>query len=326
MVIGSGLSAQMGMVAESTYGTFVAPTRFLEFVSEELKNNPGFVNTRSVGDQFQRSTRFRTFSKGAAGKIDFEVQNKGFGLLLQHALGSGSAAQVGGTTEYTHTLIPDVTTGGSGLMATVQIGRPDTGGTVRSFSYVGGKITEWTLKSELDKALMLSTVWDFQAEDVGQTLATQTLPSGCTPLIFIDASMTIDAGAVSVKALEVTGRKALDVDRRFHGAITTKAQPIANGEYEVTGTLTLEFTSLTEYNKFVAGTLSKLVATWSYGTITGAANPYKLVLTIETLYYTGETPTVKDSGVLLLNLPFKAVYDGTNPLVKIVYSTSDTAL
>lgn len=326
MVIGSGLSGQFGMIAEVTYGTFVAPTRFLEFVSEEIKNNPGFIYTRSVGDQFQRSTRARTFSKGAAGKIDFEVQNKGFGLLLQHALGSGSAAQVGGTTEYKHTLTPDATTGGTGLMATVQIGRPDVGATVRSFSYVGGKIVEWTLKSELDKALMLSTTWDFQAEDVGQTLATQSLPSGCTPLIFIDASMTIDAGAVSVKALEITGKKALEIDRRFHGAITTKAQPIANGEYEVTGILTLEFSSLTEYNKFIAGTLSKLVATWSYGTITGAANPYKLVLTIETLQYTGETPTVTDSGVILQSLPFKAVYDGTNALIKAEYHTSDAAL
>lgn len=326
MVIGSGLSAQLGLGVESAYGTYVAPTRFLEFASEELKNIPGFVNTRSLGDQFQRSSRFRAYSKGASGKVDFEVQNKGFGLLLQHALGSGSIAQVGATAEWKSTLIPDVATGGTGLQATVQIGRPDTTATVRAFSYLGGKITDWELKSALDQALMLSTTWDFQSETTAQTLATQTLPSGSTPLIFIDASLTIDTVATPVKGITITGKKALDTERRYLGAVTTKAQPIANGEYEVTGTLDMEFAGLTEYAKFVAGTLSALVATWSYGTIPTTANPYKLVATIPFLYYSGETPTVKDSGIVQQSLPFRAVWNGTLPLIKVEYSSDDVAL
>lgn len=327
MVIGSALSAQFGLATETTYSTYVAPTRFLEFASEEIKNDTGLHFTRSLGDQFQRSSRLRSYQRGAGGKIDFEFQNKGFGLLLKHALGSGSTAQVGVTAEYKATLIPDVTTGGTGLMATVQIGRPDVGATVRAFSYVGGKITEWEFKSELDKALMFSTTWDFQSEDVGQTLGTQTLPSGCTPLIFADAAITIDAAATAVRGLTITGKKALDVDRRFLGAVTTKKEPIANGEYEVTGVLDLEFASLTEYNKFLAGTLSKLVATWSYSTIPTTSNPYKLVLTIEKLVYTGETPVIgSSSGVIRQSLPFRAVYDGTNPLIKAELHSDDTAL
>lgn len=328
MAIGSGLSAQFGMAAETpgSYGTYVAPTRFLEFAKEELKADYGIHVTRSVGDQFGRSSRSRTFAKGAGGKIEFEIQNKGFGLLLKHALGSGSIAQVGVTTEYQATLTPDASTGETGLMATVQIGRPDVGATVRPFSYVGGKITDWEFASELDKALMLSTTWDFQSEDVGQSLASQSLPSGCTPLIFADAAITIDGSAVAVRGLKVAGKKGLDTDRRFLGAITTKKEPLMAGEYAVTGELDLEFASLTEYNKFVAGTLSKLVATWSYGTITGASNPYKLVITVEKLVYTGETPTVPDSGIIRQKLPFRALWDGTNPLVKVTYSTSDTTL
>ena len=36
MAIGSGLGAQLGIAAESTYGTFVAPGRVLEFTKEGL--------------------------------------------------------------------------------------------------------------------------------------------------------------------------------------------------------------------------------------------------------------------------------------------------
>ena len=36
MAIGSGLGAQLGIVAESSYGTFLAPTRFVEFTKESL--------------------------------------------------------------------------------------------------------------------------------------------------------------------------------------------------------------------------------------------------------------------------------------------------
>jgi len=36
MAIRSGLGAQLGFAAESTYGTYVAPTRFLEFTTEGL--------------------------------------------------------------------------------------------------------------------------------------------------------------------------------------------------------------------------------------------------------------------------------------------------
>jgi hypothetical protein len=36
MAIGSGLGAQLGISAETTYGTFVAPAKFIEFTKESL--------------------------------------------------------------------------------------------------------------------------------------------------------------------------------------------------------------------------------------------------------------------------------------------------
>ncbi|MFB8420317.1 hypothetical protein ACFC63_33010, partial [Streptomyces albidoflavus] len=36
MAIGSGLGAQLGIAAETTYGTYVAPSKFIEFTQESL--------------------------------------------------------------------------------------------------------------------------------------------------------------------------------------------------------------------------------------------------------------------------------------------------
>lgn len=326
MAIGSGLSSQLGMVAETVYGTAVTVTRFLEMQEESLKNDIGYHFSRGTKDLVNRSSRVRAFSKGAAGALKFEVMNKGFGLLFRECFGTGVVAQVGVTTEWTQTFTPDLSTGKTGRMATMQVGRPSVDATVHPFTYKGCKVTEFEFSSELDGPLMLDVTVDAQSEATNVALASASYPSDPASFIFIDGALTIDTVATSVKAVKVGGKWSLDTNRRFLGAITTKKEPIANGELEITGELTLEFESLTEYNKFVAGTLSALVLTWSFGTITGAATPYKIVMTLPKVVYTGETPTVGSSGVLLLTLPFKALYDGSAAAWTLVLHSSDVAL
>lgn len=326
MAIGSGLSSQFGHVDEVTYGSAVTVTRFLEIQKESIKNDVGKWFSRGTKDVVNRSSRSRTYSKGAKGDIEFEVMNKGFGKLFRQCFGVGAAVQVGVTTEYTHTFTPDIAAGKTGIMSTMQVGRPSVDGTVQPFTYKGCKITEFEFTSELDGPLMLKVTVDAQSETTGTALATASYPTDPASFIFIDGALTIGGVASYVKSIKLNCKWSLDTERRFLGAITTKKEPIANGEFKVTGELGMEFEGLTEYAKFVAGTQSALVLTWSFGTITGAANPYKLVMTIPVVEYTGETPTVESSEVLMQNLPFKALYDGTLPIIKLEYHTSDTAL
>lgn len=328
MAIGSGLSSQLGMVDEvaGAYGTAVTVVRFLEMQEESLKNDVGYHFSRGTKDVVVRSSRYRAFSKGAAGSIKFEMMNKGFGVLLKQCFGVGAAVQVGATPEWTHTFTPDLATGKTGIMATIQVGRPSVDATVNPFTYKGCKVTEFEFSSELDGPLILDTTWDCQSESTAVALASASYPTDPASFIFIDGELKIDTVVTSVKAAKVAGKWSLDTERRFLGAVTTKKEPIANGELEITGELTLEFASLVEYAKFVAGTLSALVLTWSFGLIPTTAIPYKIVFTLPKIVYTGETPTVTSSEVLLLTLPFKALYDGTNAAWTVAVTTGDTAL
>ncbi len=70
MAIGSGLGSQFGFVEESTYGTAVTVTRFLEIQKESIKNDVALHFSRGTKDLITRSSRYRTYSKGCGGGMN----------------------------------------------------------------------------------------------------------------------------------------------------------------------------------------------------------------------------------------------------------------
>src|SRR2546430_17668955 len=70
----SGLSAQVGTVAESTYGTAVTVTRFWEFLSENFQYNPGYLDGMGLkaGQAYNRSTRTTKTSIDVNGDVTLE--------------------------------------------------------------------------------------------------------------------------------------------------------------------------------------------------------------------------------------------------------------
>ena len=89
MAIASGLAAQIGVAAESTYGTYVAPTRFLEYNKADLKAKKNVVQGGGLaaGQVAQLGSRRVVTSVSVEGGFELEVANKGMGLLLAHLLG-----------------------------------------------------------------------------------------------------------------------------------------------------------------------------------------------------------------------------------------------
>lgn len=327
MTLGTGIDGQFGLAQESVFGTYVPPTRFLEIVpGETVKAAMQQFMKSTIGGLVQRVDGVRSYASGAAGDVKFEVATKGFGLLFKQCFGTGVSAKVGATPEYTQTFAPDMVSGGLGVSASLQLGRPQAGGVVTPFSYTGSKVTDFEFKADLDTALQLTTTWDAIFEDTSKALGVNTLLTGSQPYIFIDAALTVGGVAQCVRTLTVKGTRNLDTDRRCLGPVTTKKEQLANGKFEITGEIDTEFTSLVEYNKFIAGSLSSLVATFAVGIIPGTSNPYQLVMTLPAILYTGDSPNLADMGVLQLKMPFTALYDGTNPAWSIVVHTDETAL
>ncbi|HUZ00503.1 MAG TPA: phage tail tube protein [Thermomicrobiaceae bacterium] len=311
---GTGLDSQFGMVDEVTWGTYLAPTRFLEFDSETIKAVPKQILSRGLGRaRTQRGAQARTFITGAAGDTVHDVMTAGFGLTFKHML--GAVATTGVADPYTHTFTPD-TVGLKGLSAVVQIGRPAISGTVEPFSYTGGKITKVKLAAALDAALKATISWDFQTEDTTQLLAAKAYAAGGVPLAFVDGSLTIGGVTQFIKAAELDIETGLDVARRGLGNV--KKEQLANNELKISGSFDFELEDLVRHGDLVAGTLVTTVA------LNFANGTHALNITIPQMVYSpGGEPMVAGMGVVQEKMPWQATDDGTDPIITIAYVTSD---
>lgn len=321
MAIPSGLSNQLGYAAQSDYVTVATVTRFLEFESESLAVDKRVLRTRPANRLHQPSNRSRHYIRGAGGQITIPFMNKGMGLLLKHALGGVATAQIGSTAEYQHTFAP-AADGGYGDWLTFQKGLADNTGTVRPFNFIGGKVLAWELVQEIDANLMFRLTLDFKTAQTITTLAAASYPADIVPLAFIDAEFTVDTVATCVRSLRFGSQRSLDLERICLG--NTKREPVANGEEAITGSFLREFEGTAQYDAWIAGTPGALVARWSYGEVEEGGEPFMLQATFPVVEYDGEMPQANGSEMNMQNLPFKALSNGTDPIIELVYATTDT--
>src|SRR3990172_8944819 len=99
MSLRSGLAAQIGFAEETTYGTRVVPTRFLEYSEEDLaldiERMEAFGLRASSGGAsgtVLRTDRWAAGKKAASGSVSWDgessgVGNKGFSMLFKHLFG-----------------------------------------------------------------------------------------------------------------------------------------------------------------------------------------------------------------------------------------------
>lgn len=325
MAIRTGLAAQLGIKAETVYGTAVVPDRF--FYVETARINPLIrkrrVNARGAGI-VQRTNLSQTVLTGATGQFVLPVMDSSFGIFNKLLLGANTTTQVGGTAEYTHSGVIDTTAAGYGASYTAQLGVPGTDGTVRAFTAEGGKCTGWELSCAEGEHMQLSIDMDFETVVTATALASPSFPSGWTPYVSEDCTWTIGGSAVFVRDWTITGTPTVDVDRRGQSTVL-HLEPLWTGLYMVDAELDMEFNDLTHYNAFVAGTQQAAVMTAIGDTIPTASNPYKLTITFGKCdLELGETPQVSDDGIVRQTVTLHALFDGTTVPFTILWNNADT--
>lgn len=324
MAIPSGLSGQVGFVEEPTWGTPVTVSRFLEFVSESIKTNVQRVETKGIrGQLVQRADRTHVYVKDAHGSLTLPVANKNMGLLFEHWLGLNTITGAGANKSHAITVSA---TNKSGKGLTIQVGRPDTSGTVRAFTYEGGKIVSGELNLDADGALMFVPEFDFQTLLVATALASASYVT-TQENFYYDQAGTLTVGGTNmapVKSFKFKFTPARKIDRRGLGNV--KSEQVPNGEWVGTGTLECEFTDRTAYDSFVAGTTAALSLPFTLSTvIPTTAVPYSLTLAIPLIQYTEGNVNVDGPDVLKQSLAFKILDDGSSSPITLTYVTSDSA-
>jgi Phage tail tube protein len=331
MAIGSGLAASTGMKKETTWGTRVVPDLFFEFASEGGIRNQRYLESRQLraGRFFQSGARRVLTTRDAAFSITGEVPNKGFGSIVD--LGHGNTVtpvQQGATTAYlqTHNWTGDPT-----KSATWQAGKPDTGGTVRPFEYTGCMLSEFSLSCAVDGWLEFTAGFDCADEDTGQTLATPSYATGLEGFHFQQCVVTVNGVVQNLATGSLVTSMGLDLslpranERYGLRSTATKAKPILNDYTPGSGTIGYEFTDMTQYGLFTAGTKCPIIFAFTSSSLAGTAIPYALTITIAQAQFTGTTPQVPGPDILSFEAPFSILDNGTDPPVKLEIMETRTA-
>ncbi len=314
MAAPSGIASQFGFAAETTYGTAVTVTRFLPFKEESIATEFEPIESESIiaGATVLRSSQWSQGVFRHAGDIGLDFTPRGCGLFLQHALGTYVTTNT--TVPYTYTGSPGSLTG---LGLTMQIGRPDIGGTVRPFTYAGVKIASWELAVAAGEFASLGISVVAQTVTTVTGLASASYSATTPPFKFSSGSFSLAGSSLCVRSATLAGDNGLDTDRTCIGHDYIE-QPLEANLREYTGQVELEFPDLIHYNRFIAGTEGALQLVLSQGSAS---------LTVNANVRTDQaTPSVKGRGLVVQTMNFKCV--GTNSdasALTVIHTTTDSA-
>lgn len=326
MALRSGLAAQLGIAAETTFGTRNVPDHFYELVSESMKLNRTRVSAKGIRPNklLDRAQRFRTTKVDATGDLVLEVQSNNYGLLFKNMLGSVTATADGQGFKRSYTL-GDI----YGLSMTVQIGTPSQDGTVNVFEYTGSKVDQWELSTALDQVLSLKLTLDAVNETTNQTLATASWPSVTYNEVFYVDEVAVTVGGTTYKSTELrlTGNNNIKKDRFYVGS-QTKLEQLRDQYVSITGMMSLIDWTLPVYQLFVNDTTAQgscqIIITATGQKTYDTAKPNKIVVTLPSVRFDGDSPDVTGPNVIPLNLPFTVLDDDVNTPITIDYYTKDS--
>ncbi|MFJ8555311.1 phage tail tube protein [Streptomyces sp. NPDC093676] len=328
MAIGSGLGAQIGIAPEVTYGTFVAPTKFVEFTKESLLLKKTTAQSAGIaaGRLLPLSSRRVVTQTEAQGSIDLEVTNKAMGLLLQALMGTTvTPVQQGAGPAYlqTHTLADT-----AGKSLTIQKGVPLTTGTVTDKTFLGCKVTSAEFSCEVGGMLSATFEFDSKGCDETQTLATASYPSMA---VFHFGQMAVKTGTFGtetaldgIRKVSVKIERPQAVDRFYAGQNGTKKEPISNDQVKITGSIEMDYvaTTLDDLHTSDAGTSM----VWEFvgpNIATTFFETFRIKLPVIKL---DEAPPAVDGfDVIKPTINFTGLYDGTNQPA-IEYISIDSTL
>lgn len=323
----SGFLGQLGVKAESTYGTGVTVDRFFEFDSESLAVEVGRVESSAIraGSRAMRSDRRVPYMMGAAGSFELPVLSKGFGFWLAQCLGTVTTGSPAETVVYTHTGTVGSLTG---KMFTAQVGVPQAGGgTITPKTATGGKVKSFELSCAHGEPLKFSADCDFQNLEHSTALATASYPASTELLTFIGGSVTVGGTSVDVRSFNVKVDNGLAIDRRFIRSSALKKEPVEAGHRKIDVELGLDFDSTTHQDRVLAATAAgaqaQVVLTCQGLTTIGSTLKPTVTITIPVVMFDGDTPTVGGPDLVSESIKGMGLSDGTNSPITIAYRSLD---
>jgi hypothetical protein len=293
MSLAHGYGAWIGYAEESSFGTPVTATKFLEIESESIKAEKKLNVVPLLGHVSQRRTVASKMNVN--GQFRAPVLWEGIERFFKHALGSvNTTGPSGGLYTHTFSLAADLPTG-----LTIEVNRDDAAISGNgAFQYAGCKINKFVLAQEMEQPLMM------EVDILGTSLAMIAATSKTFPTYdAIDyAQLTvaqIDPGggaefSLPLRTLKITIDNALHDDQYRLGS-ANRAGITRGGQRKVNIEAEIEFESLTAYTYYRTLANDNLRFKWVSGS-------KSLQIDCPNCTFDGEEPASEDAGPYYLTI------------------------
>lgn len=326
----TGISGAIGFAPETTWGTSVAPSKWMEFLAgETLNRKQNYQRSAGIkaGRVFVTGGRTAATTRTAGGNLGFEVPTKGFGAWLNML--HGETVTPAKTLTETYTQIHKI--GASDpykkAMTIVKAAPKVTGGVVDSYCYSGSILNSLELTMATNGYLVAQANIDAKDEDKTQTIGTVSYPASVENFTFGQVEILINNVAQTYfRDMKVTFNKPTDVSRFMLGS-ATRLQPFTNAFNDIKIAFTADYSDNTLYKFFEEATTKKVEIN-----IVGAALPvdgaskFTLKLVFPMCRFEGDSPNIKDLGPLQENIPLMVEDNGSEPPCTATYISNDVAL
>lgn len=320
-----GWGSYLAIGRETTYGTQVTSTAFLEFMSSSIKA----VKERKIIEEIvtgRSYTKEVGLSKTIEGDIEClaYAESPAFNYLLHNALG-GAITTATGTSEtagglsFEHT-IPIGTLSGSysSLSINSRKGQATTG---KVFEYFGLKVDEFTMTAEIDEAVKAK--FSLIGKDVTQTsndISASYSSTSHEPLSFVNGRVSLQAGLLAsvttatiwhVQSAELTLKNNLKADSDSRRIGTDTLDVLPSGVAMVDFKVKMRFNTTTAWDAMMAGTEFSGELEFLGSTLTGSSlkRMIKLQLPRMTIAEAGEPEIGGPDEILTSEVSFNVLKD-----------------
>lgn len=308
-----GGARHFGVGVESTYGTGVAPTDFLNCTEEDVSKNITFEEVSDISTWSVRKQIELTQACGGEVTVLGNYQNQG--LLLKNFYG-GVTTTGGGPYVHTFPATAGIPAAGRATTSlTLELRRDGT----LNWRYLGCKVISMGVTWSVEQ--MARWTWGFlgKDDDTAQAPATASYPEFDPMIPKNTTALTFDGSALGLRGTSVNINAAFPVDEPhdFSG-LTFPVEPCDNGPFQVTGDVGVIFDDLTQYAKFDGATDVDIEITNGDGTHSVTFNINKCRLTASPVNFSGRDR-------LTGTYTFAAYYDAVATEAMQVVLTNDDA-
>ena len=318
-----GFDSVLGIAEETTYGTFVTATTWLEFDSESLNRSVNYQNLNSIVGRrgYHRRVEGQT---DVSGDISYNLHPVNGLMFLKNVFGgSVTTLAVSGATHASHTLdMGDWSTQTAPAALSIQKRAGST--TARSFAVSGCRVNEMVISGAINQPVKAKV--SLIGQNLTSTTSSQTALnfSSVRPFLFFDGTYTSDATTSAwgttvedIISFDLTIRNNIVSDDNARRIGSKFVRLLPPGQREIMLSISQRFDTMTAFESWLAATQASIrLHLDSQVTIGSAANntTYSMRFDFRNVrLHDGAVPQIGDNGILTHQIELHGITVDTTP-------------